>query len=119
MLAPLILFCHGTSDIFSLPLVVQHPDALRHTMLVAAMHYAWIVGDARVYEAAFLHHKIESIRLLNRWLEEPLPGGLATAIRHMATLCLTEVCAVAGVFTACVLTCLVLFWKLGGSGDAS
>lgn len=73
-----------------LPFVVHHPDALRNTMLVAGTHYAWIVGDMRAYEPAFLHHKIETIKLLNEWLENPLSDSFTTVMRNIATLCLTE-----------------------------
>ncbi|KAF4988101.1 hypothetical protein FGRMN_9967 [Fusarium graminum] len=45
--------------------VIQHPDALRDTLLVAGLHYAWTVGDLQTYKATFLFHKVSTIRLLN------------------------------------------------------
>ncbi|KAI5463580.1 hypothetical protein BGZ63DRAFT_195670 [Mariannaea sp. PMI_226] len=82
--------CPQWKDIDILPFLYQNPDALRNTLLVAGPHYAWIVGDMQAFETTFLYHKIETIRLLNEWLDRPQPGGLATVMTQITTLCLAE-----------------------------
>ena len=62
-------------------------------MLLASLYYSWSVGNLQEYEATFLTHKIESIRLINKFIEGPKNN--ATEIREhidsIATLCLIEV----------------------------
>ncbi|KAH6971094.1 hypothetical protein BKA56DRAFT_496098 [Ilyonectria sp. MPI-CAGE-AT-0026] len=80
----------------SLFFMIQHPDALRNTLLVAGLHYAWTVGGFRSYEPTFLFHKIETIRLLNEWVENSRSDDMTTFVRHIATLCFAE-CALGNV----------------------
>ncbi|UZP38612.1 hypothetical protein NXS19_006428 [Fusarium pseudograminearum] len=70
--------------------VAQHPDALRDTLLVAGLHYAWTVGDLQTYKATFLFHKVSTIGILNRWLQNIHQPGLMTFIRHVSILCFIE-----------------------------
>ncbi|KAF5668387.1 hypothetical protein FHETE_5323 [Fusarium heterosporum] len=95
--SPLVHHSHDSSDlvlskasrnIFSS--VIQHPDALRDTLLVAGLHYAWTVGDLQTYKATFLFHKVSTIRLLNGWLQNVQQPGLMTFIRHVSILCFIE-----------------------------
>ncbi|KAM5365312.1 hypothetical protein ACJZ2D_011095 [Fusarium nematophilum] len=72
--------------------VMQSPDALRNTMLIAGLHFAWNAGHLKNFEPTLLFHKIETMRLINRWLEESRPKGYWVCVRQIATLCLTEVC---------------------------
>lgn len=62
-------------------------------MLLAALHYTWNSGDPREYEATFLTHKIEAIRNINRFLDEPEGNfkSIRTQLDVIATLCLIEV----------------------------
>jgi hypothetical protein len=78
-------------DISSFSSVAQHPDALRDTLLVAGLHYAWTVGDLETYKATFLFHKVSTIQVLNRWLQNIHQPGLMTFIRHVSILCFIEV----------------------------
>ncbi|XEV03128.1 hypothetical protein FSHL1_008415 [Fusarium sambucinum] len=78
-----ILFCSFAS-------VAQHPDALRDTLLVAGLHYAWTVGDLQTYKTTFLFHKVSTIGILNKWLQNIHQPGLMTFIRHVSILCFIE-----------------------------
>ncbi|KAF4341849.1 hypothetical protein FBEOM_4165 [Fusarium beomiforme] len=70
--------------------VAQHPDALRDTLLVAGLHYAWTVGDLETYKPTFLFHKVSTIQILNRWLQNIRQPGMMTFIRHVSILCFIE-----------------------------
>ncbi|WAO96623.1 Zn(2)-C6 fungal-type domain-containing protein [Fusarium falciforme] len=69
-----------------------HPDALRDTLLVAGLHYAWTVGDIHTYESTLLFHKVATIRILNTWLHNINQPGLMTFVRHVSILCFVEGC---------------------------
>ncbi|KAH7127398.1 hypothetical protein EDB81DRAFT_871898 [Dactylonectria macrodidyma] len=70
--------------------LVQHPHTLRNTLLVAGMHYAWKARGLQAYELTFLFHKIETIRLLNDWVENSQSDDLMSVVQHIATLCFIE-----------------------------
>ncbi|KAH7131665.1 hypothetical protein B0J13DRAFT_610754 [Dactylonectria estremocensis] len=70
--------------------LAQHPNALRNTLLIAGLHYAWKVGGLQTYELTFLFHKIETIRLLNDWMKDSQSDDLMAIVQHIATLCFTE-----------------------------
>ncbi|KAG8672377.1 hypothetical protein FPOAC1_005644 [Fusarium poae] len=88
---------HDSSDLIltkasrnSFASIAQHPDALRDTLLVAGLHYAWTVGDLQTYKTTFLFHKVSTIGILNRWLQNIQQPGLMTFIRHVSILCFIE-----------------------------
>ncbi|CAJ0542479.1 Ff.00g000990.m01.CDS01 [Fusarium sp. VM40] len=83
-----LVLSKASRNIFSS--VVQHPDALRDTLLVAGLHYAWTVGDLQTYKSTFLFHKVSTIRMLNGWLQNIQQPGLMTFIRHVSILCFIE-----------------------------
>ncbi|KAF4982467.1 hypothetical protein FZEAL_1921 [Fusarium zealandicum] len=85
-----ILPAKAAENIFSS--VAQHPDALRDTLLVAGLHYAWTAGDLHTYEATFLFHKVNTLHILNGWLQNIRRTGLMTFIRHVSILCLLDGC---------------------------
>lgn len=60
-------------------------------MLIAGSHYAWNQGGLRDYEPTFLHHKVETMRLVNEWLTAPDTGAFNRCVQQVGTLCLTEV----------------------------
>lgn len=70
---------------------MQSPDALRNTMLIAGLHYGWKAGRLQIFESTLLFHKIETMRLVNWLLVQSEPTAYHLCIRHIATLCLTEV----------------------------
>ncbi|KAF4973676.1 hypothetical protein FZEAL_9268 [Fusarium zealandicum] len=72
--------------------VTQSPDALRNTILVAGLHYAWNVGHLQRFEPTLLFHKIESMRLVNGCIKQSRPKSYSVCIRQIATLCFTECC---------------------------
>jgi hypothetical protein len=57
---------------------------------VAGLHYAWTVGDLQTYKTTFLFHKVSTIGILNRWLQNIQQPGLMTFIRHVSILCFIE-----------------------------
>ncbi|KAF4465047.1 hypothetical protein FALBO_8106 [Fusarium albosuccineum] len=79
--------------------VMQSPDALRNTMLIAGFHFAWNAGHLHAFEPTVLFHKIETMRLINGWLEQSRPKAYSVCVRQIATLCFTE-CALGSVATA-------------------
>ncbi|RFN45598.1 hypothetical protein FIE12Z_10152 [Fusarium flagelliforme] len=83
-----LILTKASKSIFSS--VTQHPDALRDTLLVAGLHYAWTVGDLQTYKSTFLFHKVSTIGILNRWLQDISQPGLMTFIRHVSILCFIE-----------------------------
>ncbi|KLP03393.1 uncharacterized protein FFB20_02172 [Fusarium fujikuroi] len=83
-----LVLSKASRNIFSS--VAQHPDALRDTLLVAGLHYAWTVGDLETYKPTFLFHKVSTIQVLNRWLQNIHQPGLMTFIRHVSILCFIE-----------------------------
>ena len=70
---------------------MQTPDALRNTMLIAGSYYAWNVGHLRSFESTLLFHKIETMRLVNGWLQKPEKNAYWVCVRHITSLCFTEV----------------------------
>ncbi|KAI8722749.1 Zn(2)-C6 fungal-type domain-containing protein [Fusarium sp. LHS14.1] len=79
--------------------VMQSPDALRNTMLIAGLHYGWKAGRLQVFESTLLFHKGETMRLVNWLLVQSDSRRYHECIRHIATLCLTE-CAFGNVLVA-------------------
>ncbi|KAM0289003.1 hypothetical protein ACHAO9_006512 [Fusarium lateritium] len=78
--------------------VTHSADALRNTMLIASLHYAWNVGHLRSFEPTLLFHKLEAMRLINKSiLDSEVKYGMC--VKHIATLCLTE-CALGNIATA-------------------
>ncbi|KAH7009930.1 hypothetical protein EDB80DRAFT_714103 [Ilyonectria destructans] len=82
-----------------LSLAVQSPDALRNTLLIAGLHYAWNSGQLRNYESTFFFHKVEAMRLVNGWLKSLQPKMVAVCIREISTLAFTE-CGLGDLATA-------------------
>jgi hypothetical protein len=60
-------------------------------LLVAATHYSWNFGDLQCYESTFYLHKVETIRMVNQWLQDPNAKGVTCCAKQIATLCLVEV----------------------------
>ncbi|KAH6876817.1 hypothetical protein B0T10DRAFT_195387 [Thelonectria olida] len=84
------IYPRGKMDI--LPSIIQNSDALQDTLLVAGLHYTLATGDIRTYDSTVSFHKVESIQLINKSLENPQSAGITTLIRRIATLCLVESC---------------------------
>lgn len=70
---------------------MQAPDALRNSMLVAGLYYAWNAGNLKNFETSLLFHKLETMRLVNGWLQKPDPRVYWTCVRHIVSLSLNEV----------------------------
>ncbi|KAL3456229.1 hypothetical protein BJX64DRAFT_48157 [Aspergillus heterothallicus] len=77
-------------DCIALATLDEH--ALRSTILIAGVHYAWNTGDLQAYEAAYLFHKVESMRVINKWLQTFDSKMFAVCVRQILTICLSEAC---------------------------
>ncbi|KAL4968475.1 uncharacterized protein BDV14DRAFT_196780 [Aspergillus stella-maris] len=78
------------NDCITLATLDEH--ALRSTFLIAAVHYSWNTGNLQAYEAAYLFHKVESIRLINNWLAAYDANRFVVCVRQILTICLAEAC---------------------------
>ncbi|KAL4866474.1 hypothetical protein BDV12DRAFT_172856 [Aspergillus spectabilis] len=77
-------------DCIALATLDEH--ALRSTILIAGIHYSWNTGNLQAYECAFLFHKVESIRIINTWLEGSDYKTFVVCVRQILTICLAEAC---------------------------
>ncbi|KAF4952395.1 hypothetical protein FSARC_12652 [Fusarium sarcochroum] len=60
-------------------------------MLFAALHYDWSTGKGmQTFESTFLHHKVEAIQSINKWITSGHPQLITSIVRHIATLCFIE-----------------------------
>ncbi|KAF5545948.1 sterol regulatory element-binding ECM22 [Fusarium mexicanum] len=71
---------------------IDNPCALRSAILMAGMHFSFQFGDLAIFESTFLYHKIEVMRIINRWIASGDYKLEAAIIREMATLAFTEAC---------------------------
>ncbi|EWZ83146.1 hypothetical protein FOWG_13078 [Fusarium oxysporum f. sp. lycopersici MN25] len=72
--------------------MIDNPCALRSAILMAGMHFSFQFGDLATFESTFLYHKIEVMRVINRWIASGDYKLEAAIIREMATLAFTEAC---------------------------
>ena len=70
--------------------VAHSSDALRNTMLIAGLHYAWNAGQLQSYEPTFLFHKIQTMSDVNKFLQNS-DTKYAVCVRNISTLCFSEV----------------------------
>ncbi|EXL97600.1 hypothetical protein FOIG_09925 [Fusarium odoratissimum NRRL 54006] len=71
--------------------MTDNPCALRSAILMAGMHFSFQFGDLATFESTFLYHKIEVMRVINRWIASGDYKLEAAIIREMATLAFAEV----------------------------
>ncbi|KAF5667494.1 sterol regulatory element-binding ECM22 [Fusarium denticulatum] len=72
--------------------MIDNPCALRSAILMAGMHFSFQFGALATFESTFLYHKIEVMRVINRWIASGDYKLEAAIIREMATLAFTEAC---------------------------
>ena len=73
-------------------LAIQDEHALRNTLLMAALHYAWNLGNMASFQPTYLFHKLENIHKINAWLGEDSPASaIPLCVRHITSLCLIDV----------------------------
>ncbi|KAI1066338.1 hypothetical protein LB506_008197 [Fusarium annulatum] len=72
--------------------MIDNPCGLRSAILMAGMHFSFQFGDLATFESTFLYHKIEVMRVINRWIASGDYKLEAAIIREMATLAFTEAC---------------------------
>jgi hypothetical protein len=71
--------------------VAHDPTALRSTLILAAIHYTWNMGQLATFEQTYIATKIEAIRAVNDWIRSNKETAFVNAVRLVATLCLAEV----------------------------
>nr|CEG03931.1 unnamed protein product [Fusarium acuminatum CS5907] len=79
------------TDKYSIGSFLHNAGTLHNVILIAALHYVWKTGHLGPFEATFLYHKIESIRMINTWLNSDSHDRLL-CLKHITTLCFTECC---------------------------
>jgi len=78
--------------VHSLAYIITDPEALRSAVLMAGTHFAFNVGSLQDFELTFLHHKIETVRLVRDWVSRQDPKLVAGITKQIVTLAYTEVC---------------------------
>ncbi|KAF5571077.1 hypothetical protein FPHYL_736 [Fusarium phyllophilum] len=69
------------------------PEALRNAILMAATHFTFKVGSLEAFEHTFLFHRIETVRLVKKWLSSGDVKLSAAITKQIATLAYTEFCS--------------------------
>ncbi|KAF4949411.1 hypothetical protein FGADI_8924 [Fusarium gaditjirri] len=80
-------------DFDSMPYTISDPEALRNAILMAATHFTFKVGSLEAFEHTFLFHRIETVRLVKKWLSSPDLTLSAAITKQIATLAYTEFCS--------------------------
>lgn len=63
----------------------------RCLILISAAFFAGHAGSLRDFELVYLHHKLESIRTINKWISHPKTQLKIQCLNLIGTLILTEV----------------------------
>lgn len=74
-----------------MPYTISDPEALRNAILMAATHFTFKVGSLEAFEHTFLFHRIETVRLVKKWLSSGDLTLSAAITKQIATLAYTEV----------------------------
>lgn len=61
-------------------------------MLIAGIHHVWAGGSLQAIEETMLHHKLESIRIVNGMIGDPVLSRSDTCVSAMVGLAMVEVC---------------------------
>lgn len=85
-------FENNPLTVHSLAYIISDPEALRSAVLMAATHFAFNVGSLQDFEPTFLHHKIETVRLVRNWVSGGDPKLVDGFTKQIVTLAYTEVC---------------------------
>ncbi|KAF5963363.1 hypothetical protein FCOIX_13876 [Fusarium coicis] len=70
-----------------------YPEALRNAILMAATHFTFKVGSLEAFEHTFLFHRIETVRLVKKWVASGDVKLSAAITKQIATLAYTEFCS--------------------------
>ncbi|KAF5232670.1 hypothetical protein FANTH_12875 [Fusarium anthophilum] len=76
-----------------MPYTISDPEALRNALLMAATHFTFKVGSLEAFEHTFLFHRIETVRLVKKWLSSGDLTLSAAITKQIATLAYTEFCS--------------------------
>lgn len=95
----------------SMPYTISEPEALRNAILMAATHFTFKVGSLEAFEHTFLFHRIETVRLVKKWLSSGDLTLSAAITKQIATLAYTEVWQMNATYCLrCTKPLLVLQW---------
>ncbi|KAF5013273.1 hypothetical protein FDECE_702 [Fusarium decemcellulare] len=82
-------------------LTIHDSSSLRNVLLVASLHYTWQTGSFGSIEPTHLFHKLESIRMINRWIGDgDRNDRIVDCSRHILTLVFVEANAVDRAYSA-------------------
>ncbi|KAF4462447.1 hypothetical protein FALBO_10743 [Fusarium albosuccineum] len=87
--APQLISSNEPKD--SLTTIINEPYAFRSALLIAALHFVWNTGSLQSFEATFLVHKVQAIRMVDEWIASRKLSLITAVIRQIATLCFAEV----------------------------
>ncbi|KAF4490209.1 hypothetical protein FAGAP_11029 [Fusarium agapanthi] len=76
-----------------MPYTISDPEALRNAILMAATHFTFKAGSLEAFEHTFLFHRIETVRLVKKWLSTGDLTLSAAITKQIATLAYTEFCS--------------------------
>ncbi|KAL7965564.1 hypothetical protein HDV63DRAFT_414109 [Trichoderma sp. SZMC 28014] len=71
-------------------LVTHNAATFRSFLLIAGIHHVWAGGSLQEIEETMLHHKLESIRLVNGMIGDPILNQSDTCISAMVGLAMVE-----------------------------
>lgn len=72
-------------------LVTHNAATFRSFLLIAGIHHVWAGGSHQAIEETMLHHKLESIRIVNGMIGDPVLSQSDTCISAMVGLAMVEV----------------------------
>ncbi|KAG5744744.1 hypothetical protein H9Q70_012556 [Fusarium xylarioides] len=84
---------HELFNYYCMPYTISDPEALRDAILMAATHFTFKVGSIQAFEHTFLFHRIETVRLVKKWLSSGDVKLSAAITKQIATLAYTEFCS--------------------------
>ena len=70
---------------------MRDPALFHGSMMLAGMHWFWLNGDVSRIQEAYLHHKLEALRLVNEQLADPSAQNSDNLVATIACLALAEV----------------------------
>ncbi|KAK1237290.1 hypothetical protein MKX08_002915 [Trichoderma sp. CBMAI-0020] len=71
-------------------LVTHNAATFRSFLLIAGIHHVWAGGSLQAIEETMLHHKLESIRIVNGMIGDPVLSQSDTCISAMVGLAMVE-----------------------------
>ena len=80
------MFGFGSQGVPSQDAICYH-----NSLIMAAMHYSWLLGSYKEIEKMYLFHKLEIIRVVNKSIAESAPMADKGIVEAINSLSLAEV----------------------------